>query len=317
MKCYLTPLATLAILATAHAVSAQVAETPDIAKSLHDLGNQLTRETVGTTMKIYGPLHAQMNADGVEKVADQKYGPAERNVLDVYKPANADGTQPVMIFAHGGGFVRGDKAGAANIGTYFAKHGVVAIVINYRFAPDSQWPSGPEDVANVMFWVRDNAAIHGGDPAKVILAGNSAGSAHVAAYALYEDYQIENDGLIGVILISPPTANLTDHEIDPKRDALYYGTDKSTHAERSYLNKLDGRTVPVMLAVAQYDIPLVQSQAAQLVQALYERDGHLPVLSTAVGHNHISIVEHIGTSDETLGPDMLEFIKHQSLGMEK
>ncbi|WP_346908279.1 alpha/beta hydrolase [uncultured Roseibium sp.] len=267
-------------------------------------------------MKIYGPLHAQMKTDGVEKVADQKYGPAERNVHDVYKPADANGSQPVMIFAHGGGFVRGDKAGAANIGAYFAKHSVVAIVINYRFAPDSQWPSGPEDVANVMTWVRDNAAIHGGDPAKVVLAGNSAGSAHVAAYALYEDYQIENDGLIGVILISPPTANLTDHEIDPQRDALYYGTDKSTHAERSYINKLDGRTVPVMVAVAQYDMPLVQSQTAQLIQALFKRDGHLPVLSTAVGHNHISIVEHIGTGDETLGPDMLEFIKYQSLGME-
>ncbi|WP_417674815.1 alpha/beta hydrolase [Roseibium sp.] len=317
MKRYLTPLAALAILATTHVASAQVVETPDIAKNLHDLGNQLTRETVGATMKIYGPLHAQTKTGGIEKVADQTYGPAERNVLDVYRPEDANGSQPIMIFAHGGGFVRGDKAGAANIGTYFAKHGVVTIVINYRFAPDSQWPSGPEDVANVMSWVRDNAAIHGGDPANVVLAGNSAGSAHVAAYALYESYQIENDGLIGLILISPPTANLTDHEIDPQRDALYYGTDKSTFAERSYINKLYGRTVPIMVAVSQYDIPLVQSQAGQLVQALFERDGHLPVLSTAVGHNHISIVEHIGTGDETLGPDMLEFIKYQSLGMGK
>ncbi|MDF0603651.1 hypothetical protein P1J78_23265 [Psychromarinibacter sp. C21-152] len=47
--------------------------------------------------------------------------------------------------------------------------------------------------------------------------------------------------------------------------------------------------------------------------ALLERDGHLPVTSVPSGHSHISIVQHIGTEDESLGQDMLEFIRYVAL----
>ena len=46
----------------------------------------------------------------------------------------------------------------------------------------------------------------------------------------------------------------------------------------------------------------------RLVNALFARDGKLPNDKTALGHNHISIIEHFGTADESLGPDILEFI---------
>ena len=309
----LSVLTAFAVLATTVPGAAQIADSPETARTLKKLGTELSREVVGATMKTYGPLLARMPKDGVTVMADLKYGEAERKVLDVYKPADANGTQPILIFGHGGGFVRGDKKAVANLGFYFARHGVVTIAFNYRLAPADSWPSGPEDVAGVMKWIHANPSVHGGNPKKVIVGGHSAGSAHAAAYAMYEQYQIENDGMIGVILVSPPTANLTDHTIDPRRDALYYGTDASTYSDRSYINKLDGRKVPVMIAVGGMDIPLVQSQAGQLIQALYKRDGALPAISTAEGHNHISIVAHFGTTDETLGPDMLEFIKYVSL----
>ena len=307
-----TILAGLGLAGTLPA-SAQVADMPEIAQKLRDMGTTLTREVVGGTHALYAPLYPTLPVEGVEFETDLVYGPAERNRLDVYKPAAADGTAPIQIFAHGGGFVRGDKAEVANLGPYFAQNGVVFVAMNYRLAPDAKWPSGAEDMAAVVQWLHDNPAAHGGDVSKIVVAGNSAGSAHAADYAFREEFQLPDDGVIGAILVSPPSANLTDHQIDPDRDAQYYGTDPAELAERSYIDQLDGRKLPVMLAAGELDIPLAQDQTGQLFAGLLARDGHLPVTAIVPGHNHISIVAHIGTADASLGPDMLEFIREAAL----
>lgn len=286
---------------------AQVANTPDIAAALSGLGSELTREMVGATMQLYGPLHAAETNDGLTVTADQAYGEHERQRLDVYAPEGAEGL-PVLLFVHGGGFVRGDKAGAANIGRWFARHGVVAVAMNYRYAPESSFPMGAEDVAGALAWIRENIAASGGDPARIVIAGNSAGSVHVGDYAFREELQAEDDGVVGAILISMPSANLSDHDLDPQRDLLYFGED-GDRAAQSMLNALQGRTMPVMVAWAEHEPALIVSQTRQLVEGLSARDGALPVMATAMGHNHISIVEHIGTPDETLAPDMLEFVQ--------
>ncbi len=55
--------------------------------------------------------------------------------------------------------------------------------------------------------------------------GNSAGAMHVADYGFREELQHERDGVIGLVLISPPAVDLSGRELDPQRDALYYGPD--------------------------------------------------------------------------------------------
>lgn len=292
---------------TASMAQAQIANTPEIAAALPGLGVELTREMVGATMQLYAPLHAAETNDGLTVTADQAYGDHERQRLDVYAPDGAAGL-PVLLFVHGGGFVRGDKAGAANIGRWFAHHGVVAVTMNYRYAPESTYPMGAEDVAGALAWIRENIAAAGGDPARIVIAGNSAGSVHVGHYAFHEALQAENDGVVGAILISMPSANVADHDLDPQRDLLYFG-ETGDRAAQSMLNALDGRTMPVMVAWAQHEPALIAAQTRQLVEGLIARDGALPVTATAMGHNHISVVEHIGTADETLAPDMLEFVQ--------
>jgi acetyl esterase/lipase len=285
------------------------ANPPDVGQKIRSLGREITREMVQGTMQAYAPLHAAAPTDGVTVTKDVRYGEHERNVLDLYVPQKQTGAKPpIMVFAHGGGFVRGDKSEVANIGYYFARHGVVTIAMSYRLAPESKWPSGPQDVAQVVKWVKDNAAVHGGDTSRLFLAGNSAGAMHIAAYVFYKQYHVENDGVAGVILISSPAVNLSDHVLDPMRDAIYYGTDASNYADRSVINHLDESKLPVLLAVGELDLPLVDDQNRQLIDALYKRDNALPVFKTVLGHNHISIVEHIGTADESLGPDVIEFI---------
>jgi triacylglycerol lipase len=106
------------------------------------------------------------------------------------------------VFLHGGGFVRGDKSGAANVGIYFARHDILAITMNYRFAPEIQWPEGAQDIGGVLKWIHQNGEKYGGDINRIFLMGTSAGAPHLATYVFFENFQIENDGVPGSILFS-------------------------------------------------------------------------------------------------------------------
>ncbi len=286
--------------------SAQLSNTPEIAAKLGSMGTELSREFVGGTMALYAPIHAVATDDGLTVNRDLAYGSHERQRLDVHAPQEAEGL-PVLVFVHGGGFVRGDKGDIANIGRWFAQHGVVTVSMNYRFAPEVQWPAGAEDVASVLAWIGENIADLGGDAMKVVIAGNSAGAMHVADYTFREQLQLENDGVVGSILISPPTVDLENRAVDPQRDAKYYGVD-GDRAEQSVVNAVAGREIPVLVAYAEYEPAVISDQTRRLITALAERDGRLPLVNAAAGHNHISIVSHIGSADQTLAPDMLEFI---------
>lgn len=298
----------------AMSANAQVADSPEVYEQLKTLGFEMSREMVGGTQKLYGAMHAQASMDGLVITANQSYGDHERNVLDVYAPEGAEGL-PVFIFAHGGGFVRGDKKAIANISRWAALNGMIGIGFNYRFAPEATWPSGAEDVAGVLAWIQDNIAELGGDPTKIITAGNSAGSMHIADYVFREEHHIENDGVIGAVLISPPTTDLNNREIDPTRDAKYYGTD-SDRAAQSVVNFVEGREIPTMVIYAENEPDDIIDQTRRLIEAITKRDGRLPIVNGVPGHSHISIVGHIGTSDTSVGPDILEFVKLQALKAE-
>lgn len=301
-------------LALAGPASAQIAETPEAAAALPDLGRELSPDMVGGTMRLYGPMLASYGDEGLITAKDLSYGPAERNLLDVYAPQGADAA-PVLVFVHGGGFVRGDKADVANIGRYMARHGIVGVTMNYRFAPNNAWPSGAEDLGLVLAWIQAEVAAYGGDPAKVFVAGNSAGAMHVADYVFREDLQHDGDGVIGAVLISTPTVDLTAREVDPQRDALYYGTE-GDRAEQSVINHLEGREIPVMVAYAENEPDVIIDQTRILIEGLTARDGRMPLTYGAPGHNHISIVAHIGTADESLAREIVDFVTWQAMQAE-
>ncbi len=69
-----------------------------------------------------------------------------------------------------------------NIGIWAAKHGLVGVTINYRLAPQFQWPAGIEDLTLLTAWLQLHVASYGGDPTKIYLWGHSAGAAHVGDY---------------------------------------------------------------------------------------------------------------------------------------
>ena len=102
--------------------------------------------------------------------------------VNVWTPDGARGL-PVLVWVHGGGFMTGSSAVPIYDGSAFARHGVVVVTVNYRLGVDgfAAIPGAPAnrgllDVIAALEWVRDNIAAFGGDPARVTVAGQSAGA---------------------------------------------------------------------------------------------------------------------------------------------
>ncbi|HEY8967386.1 MAG TPA: alpha/beta hydrolase, partial [Candidatus Methylacidiphilales bacterium] len=94
--------------------------------------------------------------------------------LDLYLPRERQGV-PVLVWLHGGGMTGGDKKGAAPLGRWLAGKGIAVAAADYRLSPRAKYPAYLEDAAQAVAWVRANAADLGIDPARIYVAGHSAG----------------------------------------------------------------------------------------------------------------------------------------------
>lgn len=101
--------------------------------------------------------------------------------LDVWRAVDArDGDKrPVLIFWHGGGWVKGARQDYAFAGRAFAQQGFVVVVPDYRKVPQVRFPAFVEDAADAVAWTRDNIARFGGNADAIGFSGHSAG-AHTA-----------------------------------------------------------------------------------------------------------------------------------------
>ena len=117
--------------------------------------------------------------------------------LNVWTPAkSANERLPVLVYFFGGGFLAGDGSEPRYDGESMARKGIVALTVNYRLGvfgflahPELTKESPHHSSGNytlldqhaALLWVRDNIAAFGGDPRKVTIAGESAGSIAVSA----------------------------------------------------------------------------------------------------------------------------------------
>ena len=135
---------------------------------------------------------SRIAGDGGVRVAVRgaAYGADPRQKLDVYVPEKspAGARLPVVIFFYGGGWVDGDRGDYAFAGRAYAAQGFVAVVADYRLVPQVRFPAFIEDGALAVKWARDNVARYGGDPARISVAGHSAGSYIAAMLALDRHY---------------------------------------------------------------------------------------------------------------------------------
>lgn len=130
---------------------------------------------------------------GSRKVASGlTYGDNPRHRLDVYTPAGGGTNLPVIVFFYGGSWNSGTRTGYHFAGRALAARGFVVVVPDYRLVPEVRYPGFVEDAAMAVRWTQANVAEHGGDPARIVLSGHSAG-AYSAAMLAYDERWLGDD----------------------------------------------------------------------------------------------------------------------------
>lgn len=281
----------------------------DIEPQLKAIGRKV--DTIATS-KIYTPLQTPAPYAGVRVERDIKFGPHQKQGLDVFAPSDAGkGPLPVLVMVHGGGFVAGDKsidetgkqsAFYDNIMLWAVKNGMVGVNINYRLAPEFKYPAVQQDIGAAIGWVQQNIQRYGGDPNHIDLMGHSAGAAHVASYVAHPQFGPNGQSGIRRAVFS---SGSYDFPPSPDRPHAYFGADSDI---KSSIPGLVATKIPYMIIVAERDPASFHIQAGKLLEKVCGT-GSCPPFLMLKDHGHMSGVYSINSPDQSLSGPILAFLK--------
>jgi acetyl esterase len=237
-------------------------------------------------------------------------GPAGTLRVRVYTPTGR-GPFPLVVFFHGGGWVLGDLnthdpmcralcAGAES----------VVVSVDYRLSPEHRFPAALDDALATTRWAAAHAEEVGGDPARIAVAGDSAGGSLATATAL----RARDEGgpaLRGQLLIypvlgyhTPPTPSYIENAegYGMTREAMVwfweqYLADESqaTHPHAAPLLAPDLRGMPPALVItAEYDV--LRDEGKRYVERLRASD--VPARLSRYDGVHHRFAELIGILDQ-------------------
>lgn len=261
----------------------------------------------------YAPLLAHAPTHGVSVTRDVAYGPHVRQVVDIFRPQNA-ANAPVVVFVHGGAFIRGDKRTSPyiydNVLYWFARQGYLGINVEYRLAPEAAYPAGADDVASVMAWLDKNVRDYGGDPAKLFLIGHSAGGTHVASFAFDPALAYRGKHAAALVLISARLrADQSAENPNLAGVKAYFGEDIAHYEARSPVNFGARCDLPVFIVNAEYENPLLDVYGLELAHNISLARRKAPRYLRLARHNHMSIMAHFNTGEEILGREIVDFFE--------
>lgn len=131
-------------------------------------------------------------------IEELSYGDGARQKLDlIYRDKAA--VKPLLIYIHGGGYVAGTKEARRSYCGIYADHGFAVANLEYTLAPEAAYPAAIGEIARAIDFVLDKAAEYGIDPARIAVAGESAGG----YYAMYAALMAKNKSLLSRLGLAP------------------------------------------------------------------------------------------------------------------
>jgi enterochelin esterase family protein len=249
----------------------------------------------------------------------------ERQVLDVYSPANARDL-PVVFWIHGGGWQAGDKTEVQVKPLAFMDEGFVFVSTNYRLLPSVDMATIVRDVARSIHWVHDHIAEYGGDPDRLLIMGHSAG-AQLAALICTDDRYLKAEGLSLAItkacvpvdgdtydvpaIIETAETRWRVHGLPPAKfgHREKFGNDPAKHRDFSAVTHVaKDKGIPPFLILYVAEHPDTTAQALRLGNVL--KDAGLPVtLYGARETTHSKINADLGKPDDPATQKLFDFLE--------
>ena len=123
---------------------------------------------------------------GITARLDLRYGAGPDERFDLFlRAANARVPLPTIVWAHGGGFISGNKEAVANYLRILASHGYATVGLEYSKGRGHAYPEPVKQVDAALAYLVAHADELGIDPHRLVLAGDSAGAQIVAQVALF------------------------------------------------------------------------------------------------------------------------------------
>ncbi len=136
--------------------------------------------------------------------------------LDLYYPQGAKGF-PTVVFYHGGGLT----AGKRSLPSALQKRGWAVVGVGYRLSPQVQHPVYIEDAAAALAWTFKHIESYGGDPAKIIVTGISAGGYLTAMVGLDKAYlAVHGIDANRIAALIPVTGQMITHQTVRKEQGI-------------------------------------------------------------------------------------------------
>ncbi|WP_236719794.1 alpha/beta hydrolase [Neobacillus mesonae] len=184
---------------------------------------------------------------------DVTYGEEPRQKLDVYAP-NDGGSKlhPVIVYVHGGGWMRGDKSNVGDKPAFFTNKGYVFVSVNYRLSPKATYDEMANDVSTAVKWVYEHAEQYHIDTSKINLMGHSAGGHLVTLIGTNPKYLMQAGlslGMVNSVVNLDGPINLVEYIPKNERYKKIFGQDRQVWAEASPVSYASGQHLPPTMLI--------------------------------------------------------------------
>lgn len=235
----------------------------------------------------------------------------KHHLLDIYQPKKEAAPRPVVLFIHGGNWNSGSKDDILYkaTGRRLAKQGFVGVVISYRLAPQVLVPQQADDCARALAWTVAHIREYGGDPARIVLMGHSAGGGLAALLATGSDTLLARHGLPpraahAVLLDDPAGLDMLDYltKMQYPGDEKYlvpFSKDPAGWRQSSALYHMRAGAPPFSMYIGGDTYPSIKNSSEKFRQRLTAL-GETPKYTVLPGKSHVGMVTQLFFSRNAL-----------------
>lgn len=261
------------------------------------IGTRWDAEAYAETVSLYTAVHREVAWPGVLEPETVRYGSNEQQTFELFRPEQGFSEPgPVFVFLPGNGLGSSDPVAPAsdgliysNIGKLAATAGGIGLTMSYRSGATATLESGAEDLRLVLEWIVEHIAPYGGDPDTIVLLANAEGATQAAAYLFNENWQMSSGPGVAAVILSSGR----------------FGALEPAIAES--VMEYDGEPVPLALWNAEYDPREVTDSINALHDLLCDKYDGCPWLERLQGHNQVSQMMSLGTSDTSALNALIRF----------
>ncbi|MGJ8667649.1 MAG: alpha/beta hydrolase [Patiriisocius sp.] len=212
--------------------------------------------------------------------------------LNIFTPKEKPETaMPVIIFAHGGNWNRGDKDTYGFYGKDLAKRNIILVVPEYTLSPEVTYDHQAKQIAACIEWTKDNIAKYGGDPNQIYMNGHSAGGHLAALSVMNPKYGVDQSSISGIILIDAAGLDMywLNTEVPPKKGGFYdyqstFTNDPETWKDASPIYFISEENPPFLIFQGTKTIEAIAKTNIDFKEKLIKVQPELQYITQNKGH---------------------------------